>query len=64
MRVLSLSQLKATLSAQLRHIATTGNHVLILHRGKPIARLSPLRNDETLEESLLYEERKKNPSSP
>lgn len=40
MKTISLSEAKATLSEQLRHVRAGGS-VVITHRGRPIARLVP-----------------------
>ena len=40
MKILSISEAKATLSEQLRHVRS-GEEIVITERGKPIARLVP-----------------------
>jgi prevent-host-death family protein len=51
-RSVSLTRPKATLSEQLRHVRSTGNQVIVLERGEPVARITPLDPEEHLRATL------------
>lgn len=48
MKTISLSEAKATLSEQVRHVRA-GEVVIITHRGRPVARLSPIEEPSLAE---------------
>ena len=57
MKTATVSQLKMLLSAFLRQVKT-GEEVLITEHGRPIARLLPMANPESLSEHLQDMEKK------
>jgi len=52
MKILSVSELKATLSEQLVHVRR-GEVIVVTNRGCPVARLVPVERDEMAEGDLL-----------
>ena len=57
MQTTSITQLKNSLSAYLRDVKA-GEEVLIIDRGRPIARLVPVSSSDSMEEHLDEMERK------
>lgn len=56
MRTATVSKLKASLSAYLRHVKA-GEEVLVTERGRPIAKLAPAASADLLPEHLVAMEK-------